>query len=130
MHSMNNNASPSLNGAQHPHNNPPHGENERPTTDEQPAYQPHCISSAEERGNTPIRLPEWVLNPPNDCKRSVEEAQAEVERELNVRRKCFGRWVTEGKLSKVDANDRLERLESANFFLNGLLDMISQAMPA
>jgi hypothetical protein len=30
-----------------------------------------------------------------------------------VRRRCYTRWVADGKLSQVDATDRLERLEKA-----------------
>lgn len=42
-----------------------------------------------------------------------EEAISELERELNVRKNCYDRWVKEGRLSKVDARDRLRRLELA-----------------
>lgn len=45
--------------------------------------------------------------------RSIDEALSEVERELNVRMKCFDRWVSEGRLSYIDAKDRLERLMRA-----------------
>lgn len=46
-------------------------------------------------------------------KRSAEEALAEVEREIGIRQRCFDRWVSEGKLSIVDARDRMERLLAA-----------------
>jgi len=45
--------------------------------------------------------------------RSVDEALAEIEREAHIRLKCFDKWVAEGRLSWVDAFDRLERLLSA-----------------
>lgn len=45
--------------------------------------------------------------------RSVDEALSEVEREAHIRLKCFDKWVAEGRLSWVDAFDRLERLLSA-----------------
>ena len=45
--------------------------------------------------------------------RSVEEAISELERELHVRERCFDRWVQEGRLSAVEACDRLDRLMSA-----------------
>jgi hypothetical protein len=45
--------------------------------------------------------------------RSVDEALAEIEREAHIRLKCFDKWVGEGRLSWVDAFDRLERLLSA-----------------
>lgn len=47
------------------------------------------------------------------AKRSLEEAMSEVNRELQVRRRCYGRWIQDGKLSSVEATDRVERLEKA-----------------
>jgi hypothetical protein len=52
------------------------------------------------------------------CYRDIHQAIAEVERECNVRFKCFDRWVADGRLSEVDARDRLERLISAWHYLN------------
>jgi len=49
--------------------------------------------------------------------RSQEEAVSELERELQVRKRCYDRWVTEGKLSNVDARDRLERLAAAIHYI-------------
>ncbi len=46
-------------------------------------------------------------------KRSLEEAHSEVSRELSVRRRCYARWIQDGKLSAVEASDRMERLEAA-----------------
>lgn len=51
------------------------------------------------------------------CYRSRDEAAAELEREANVRFKCFDKWVAVGKLSQVDAQDRIERLISAWHYL-------------
>ena len=45
--------------------------------------------------------------------RSSAEAASEVLRELQVRRRCYTRWVDDGKLTAVEARDRLERLERA-----------------
>jgi hypothetical protein len=42
-----------------------------------------------------------------------DEALSEIEREVAVRLRCFDRWVADGKLSYVDARDRLRRLISA-----------------
>ena len=53
------------------------------------------------------------INPVQKVNRSSREALSEVLRELGVRRRCYGRWVADGKLSDVDAQDRLERLEKA-----------------
>jgi hypothetical protein len=51
------------------------------------------------------------------CYRPLNEAVAEITREANVRFKCFDRWVADGKLSEVDARDRLERIISAWHYL-------------
>lgn len=52
------------------------------------------------------------------CHRSLAEAISEIEREANVRYKCFDKWVKDGKLSEVEARDRLERIISAWHFLS------------
>jgi len=52
------------------------------------------------------------------CYSTRAEAIAEVERECNVRFKCFDRWVKDGKLGEVEARDRLQRLISAWHFLS------------
>lgn len=49
--------------------------------------------------------------------RSLDEALAELEREAHVRIRCFDRWVAEGKVSQVDAWDRMERILSAVNYL-------------
>jgi hypothetical protein len=54
--------------------------------------------------------------------RALKEAISEVERELQVRLRCYDRWVKEGKLSDVDACDRTERLQAAIHYLKSLLD--------
>lgn len=45
--------------------------------------------------------------------RSAREALSEVNRELGVRRRCYARWIQDGKLSEVEACDRMERLDKA-----------------
>ena len=52
--------------------------------------------------------------------RSLDEAISELERELLVRKRCYGQWVKDGKMTRVDAIDRFERHETA---LNTLLDL-------
>lgn len=47
----------------------------------------------------------------------MAEAIAEVEREAQVRIRCFDRWISEGKVSRVDAWDRMERILSAVNYL-------------
>jgi len=46
-----------------------------------------------------------------------EEALSELEREKNVRMRCYERWVQEGRLTAVDARDRLDRIIAAIHFL-------------
>lgn len=45
--------------------------------------------------------------------RSLAEAVSELKRELGIRRRCYSRWVADGKLTDVEAVDRLERMEKA-----------------
>ena len=45
--------------------------------------------------------------------RTLDESLDELEREFNVRSRCFLRWIAEGRMSKTDAQDRLDRLYSA-----------------
>ena len=52
--------------------------------------------------------------------RGLEEACDELERELIVRVRCFPRWVSEGRMSKSDAKDRLARMGSALSLLRSL----------
>lgn len=52
--------------------------------------------------------------------RPFEEALSEVERELNVRSRCFPNWINQGKVNRVDAQDRLDRLASAFVILNSV----------
>lgn len=54
---------------------------------------------------------------PVKTKRTKEEALDELQREFNVRARCFPRWVAEGRVSRTDAQDRLDRLGSAIEFL-------------
>jgi len=45
--------------------------------------------------------------------RPLNEAISECSRELKVRERCYARWVSEGKLTDVDAQDRYDRMASA-----------------
>lgn len=45
--------------------------------------------------------------------RTLDEAISEIQREIDVRRRLYDRWVTEGKFSYVDGHDRLERMLTA-----------------
>lgn len=54
----------------------------------------------------------------------VEAAQSEIERELHVRERCYDRWVAEGKISRIDAKDRMTRQNKAYDILGILLDWL------
>lgn len=56
-------------------------------------------------------------NTPEAPMRNIAEAISEVERELLVRKRCYGRWVDDGKMSRIDAVDRYARLQSALAYL-------------
>ena len=56
-------------------------------------------------------IAQWKWN--EHMSRSADEALSELEREAHVRVRCFDRWIQEGRISRVDAWDRLERLLSA-----------------
>lgn len=56
----------------------------------------------------------------------VEAALSEVEREMHVRERCYDRWVEEGKLSRIDAKDRMNRQILAFKLLATLLDSLAQ----
>lgn len=54
--------------------------------------------------------------PPKEMTPSLVAAQAaldELQRELNVRMRCFPRWIQEGRVSATDAQDRIDRLHTA-----------------
>lgn len=51
-----------------------------------------------------------------------QAALDEIERELNVRLRCFPRWISEGRLCKTDAQDRLDRQHTAFELLKGLVE--------
>lgn len=51
----------------------------------------------------------------------VEAALGEVQRERQVRERCYPRWVEEGKMSRIDAKDRMSRQIQAEELLLLLL---------
>jgi hypothetical protein len=57
--------------------------------------------------------------------RSLEEAVSEVDRELQVRMRIYDKWIQEGKISRIDAIDRKERLAAAKVYLQKQLDLQS-----
>lgn len=65
----------------------------------------------------------------NQPSRSLTEAVDEIFRELQVRKRCFPRWIDEGKISRTDAQDRIARQESALAYLERLRDAESSPAP-
>lgn len=51
------------------------------------------------------------------CTHDIDSAIAELEREANVRMKCYDRWVADGKMTREDATKRMGSLVSAWHFL-------------
>jgi len=49
--------------------------------------------------------------------RDIQEALDEVHRELMVRKRCFPKWIGDGRVSETDAQDRVDRLASAHDLL-------------
>jgi hypothetical protein len=50
-----------------------------------------------------------------------QAALDELFRELQVRVRCFPRWIQEGRVSRTDAQDRIDRLHTAHELLVGLI---------
>ena len=57
-------------------------------------------------------MPETTVMEPKR-QRTAIEALDECTRELNVRKRCFPRWIQDGRVSRTDAEDRLDRLATA-----------------
>ena len=57
--------------------------------------------------------------------RSIQEALSEVNRELQVRVRCFPRWIKEGRVDAIEAEDRLDRLSAAKHFLEQCLEGVA-----
>ncbi len=52
------------------------------------------------------------------CTHTCEDAIAEIERESNIRMKCYDRWISEGKMTPEEAELRMGGLVSAWHFLS------------
>lgn len=76
-------------------------------------------SKAPEEANMPPMKTEAKL-------RSVEEALSEVERECQVRNRIYGKWIQDGKISRIDAADRGERMLAACHYLKLVHDLPSE----
>ena len=72
---------------------------------------------------TSYQAPETKLRP-------LREALDECLRELAVRRRCYPRWIEDGKVSPTDAQDRLSRLFTACAELEKLLSLRETDVPS
>jgi hypothetical protein len=55
----------------------------------------------------------------------IEGALGEIQRERMVRERCFPRWVAEGKISRIDAKDRLARQQLSEEIMQIVLDIVT-----
>lgn len=76
--------------------------------------------------DTQSKATEGINMPPMEAVRklrSVEEALSEVERESQVRERIYGKWIQDGKISRIDAADRGERMLAACHYLKLLHEL-------
>lgn len=60
-------------------------------------------------------------------KRSLAEAHSELCREIQIRERCFPRWVGENRLTLTEAKDRLQRMQKAAEAVGALADAEDEA---
>jgi hypothetical protein len=77
---------------------------------------------------TPDKIAQWSWR--DHWNRDIEEALSELEREAQVRSRCMDRWVTECKVSYIDARDRQERLLSSIRHLREYQSILGRAAAA
>lgn len=56
----------------------------------------------------------------------AQQAADEAYRELCVRQRCFPNWVKDGRLTRSDAQDRLERMQLAQKLLAVLAECMNK----
>lgn len=66
-----------------------------------------------------------TLHLPADLKPLIGAARDELSRESHVRERCFPRWVTEGRMSQTEADDRLTRHKNALAVLDAALAAVN-----
>lgn len=59
--------------------------------------------------------------------RNRQEALDELHRELGIRKRCFKRWIADGRVSATDAQDRLDRLATAIQLINAQSSEVAQS---
>lgn len=58
----------------------------------------------------------------------LEKALCELERELNIRKKCYPRWIADGRMTKWEAIQRMEGFQIA-YDIVAKLHGAEQALP-
>jgi hypothetical protein len=53
---------------------------------------------------------------------SIDEQIAEVKRELSFRPRVYGRWVSDGRMTQAQCEERIGRLQAALATLEGVRD--------
>lgn len=56
----------------------------------------------------------------------LEGAASEIDREMGVRSRIYADWIKDGKISKIDATDRYNRMKKAGEIIHFLLDIIGE----
>jgi hypothetical protein len=90
---------------------------------------PNATATSDNGAERPTRMDDktnYQLAESAKPMRSIEEALSEVERELQVRVRCYDRWINDGKLSSVDARDRTERMQAAVHYLKQIYEESKQ----
>lgn len=59
--------------------------------------------------------------------RDRQQALDELHRELGIRKRCFRRWIADGRVSATDAQDRIDRLATAIELITGQSSEVQQS---
>lgn len=58
-----------------------------------------------------------------EMREALDQAGSELDREMGVRERCFPNWIDQGKISRIDARDRFQRMQTAQMLINFMLDI-------
>ncbi len=57
---------------------------------------------------------------------TLDRQVAEVRREVGLRRRVYPRWVSQGKMTQVEADRRIEAMEAVQKTLENLRDSVAR----
>lgn len=80
--------------------------------------------TADEQGDVQLTIAQILAQLAQETPEAVQAARDELEREYNIRERCYPRWIGEGRVSKTDANDRLARQKKAMEIVDIALDIL------